>query len=137
MALVDMVILFFITLVVELRLASAQQNQRHQSSTNGMLVCIISVFVSVNSFSFVNTFVKLTLYLGLSSREEVDAFHESFVKELIPLGGSIVYAPKDGSWAPGYRSSLYHDPDNIRIEMNFVPSKGLLGLDKPQVFGKL
>jgi len=56
------------------------------------------------------------------NREDVDKFHEKAVS----LGAKIVHAPEDGPWAPGYYSVLVEDPDGIRLEMNFVPGKGLL-----------
>ena len=34
--------------------------------------------------------------------------------------------PEEGPWAPGYYSTLFEDPDGIRIEANFVPGKGNL-----------
>lgn len=54
-------------------------------------------------------------------REDVDRFHEF----LVELGAKIVHAPEEGSYAPGYYSVLFEDPDGIRLEMNFVPGKGL------------
>jgi hypothetical protein len=42
----------------------------------------------------------------------------------------IVRAPTEGSWAPGYYSLLFEDPDGIRLEVNFVPGKG--HLEDPQ-----
>ncbi|HET9064087.1 MAG TPA: VOC family protein [Candidatus Binatia bacterium] len=56
------------------------------------------------------------------NREDVDKFYEKAVS----LGAKIVHAPEDGPWAPGYYSVLVEDPDGIRLEMNFVPGKGLL-----------
>lgn len=56
------------------------------------------------------------------AREDVDAFHD----KLVSLGARIVHAPEDGPWAPGYYSVLFEDPDGVRLEMNFVPGKGLL-----------
>jgi catechol 2,3-dioxygenase-like lactoylglutathione lyase family enzyme len=56
-------------------------------------------------------------------REDVDRFHE-FLKKLD--GATIVHAPKEGGWAPGYYSVLFEDPDGIRLEMNHVPGRGLL-----------
>jgi hypothetical protein len=38
-----------------------------------------------------------------------------------------VHPPEDGPWAPGYYSVLFEDPDGIRLEVNHVPGKGLLG----------
>lgn len=56
------------------------------------------------------------------SREDVDALHEF----LLGLGAAIVHPPEDAGFAPGYYSVLFEDPDGIRLEMNFVPGKGLL-----------
>ncbi len=56
------------------------------------------------------------------SREDVDAAYEA-VRQ---FGARIVHAPEEGSWAPGYYSVLFEDPDGIRLEINFVPGKGLL-----------
>jgi catechol 2,3-dioxygenase-like lactoylglutathione lyase family enzyme len=56
------------------------------------------------------------------SREDVDAVH-GLVRE---LGAKIVRAPEDGHWAPGYYSILFEDPDGIRLEVNYIPGKGLL-----------
>ena len=56
-------------------------------------------------------------------RADVDELH-AFVKE---LGANIVRAPREDSWAPGYYSMLFEDPDGIRLEINHVPGKGLLG----------
>ena len=56
------------------------------------------------------------------SRADVDEAFE-FVKE---LGAEIVHGPEEAMWAPGYYSILFEDPDGIRLEINFVPGKGLL-----------
>lgn len=55
-------------------------------------------------------------------RADVDAVHALVVS----LGGRIVHPPEDGPWAPGYYSVLFEDPDGIRLEVNYVPGKGLL-----------
>jgi catechol 2,3-dioxygenase-like lactoylglutathione lyase family enzyme len=55
-------------------------------------------------------------------RADVDAVHELASR----LGATIVHAPEDGPWAPGYYSVLFEDPDGIRLEVNHVPGKGLL-----------
>jgi catechol 2,3-dioxygenase-like lactoylglutathione lyase family enzyme len=55
-------------------------------------------------------------------REDVDKFHDF----LVGLGATVVHAPKEGAWAPGYYSVLFEDPDGIRLEMNYVPGRGLL-----------
>lgn len=56
------------------------------------------------------------------SKEDVDRVHAFLVEH----GATIVHAPEDGPWAPGYYSVLFEDPDGIRLEVNFVPGKGLL-----------
>jgi len=45
---------------------------------------------------------------------------------LSEMGAKIVHAPQDDSWAPGYYSVLFEDPDGVRLEINHVPGKGLL-----------
>lgn len=55
-------------------------------------------------------------------REDVDRLHEF----LVSIGATIVHPPEEGSWAPGYYSVLFEDPDGIRLEMNHVPGRGLL-----------
>ena len=63
------------------------------------------------------------LCLRARTRDDVDAVHA----ELVAMGAAIVHPPEDGPWAPGYYSVLFEDPDGIRLEVNFVPGKGLLG----------
>lgn len=55
-------------------------------------------------------------------RADVDALHAF----LVEIGATIVHAPEEGPWAPGYYSVLFEDPDGIRLELNHVPGKGLL-----------
>ncbi|HEY1448954.1 MAG TPA: VOC family protein [Caulobacteraceae bacterium] len=55
-------------------------------------------------------------------REEVDQAH-AFLAE---IGATIVHPPRDDDWAPGYYSVLFEDPDGVRLEINYVPGKGLL-----------
>jgi catechol 2,3-dioxygenase-like lactoylglutathione lyase family enzyme len=55
------------------------------------------------------------------SREDVDAVHDFLLQE----GVRVVHAPAEGPWAPGYYSVLFEDPEGIRLEVNFVPGKGL------------
>jgi catechol 2,3-dioxygenase-like lactoylglutathione lyase family enzyme len=56
------------------------------------------------------------------SRADVDAIHDLALE----LGATIVRAPREDGWAPGYYSVLFEDPDGIRIEANHVPGKGHL-----------
>jgi catechol 2,3-dioxygenase-like lactoylglutathione lyase family enzyme len=55
-------------------------------------------------------------------RGDVDAVYA----KVSELGATVVHAPEDGPWAPGYYSVLFEDPDGIRLEVNHVPGKGLL-----------
>lgn len=55
------------------------------------------------------------------SKNEIDFLHAFLVRQ----GVRIVHPPEHGSWAPGYYSVLFEDPDGIRLEVNFVPGKGL------------
>jgi len=54
-------------------------------------------------------------------RADVDELH-AFVSQ---LGVTIIRAPREDSWAPGYYSVLFEDPDGIRLEINHVPGRGL------------
>lgn len=56
------------------------------------------------------------------SPEDVDYYY-GIARE---LGAQIIRAPEGGEYAPGYYSTLFEDPDGIRIEINFVPGRGLL-----------
>jgi catechol 2,3-dioxygenase-like lactoylglutathione lyase family enzyme len=59
------------------------------------------------------------------SRDEIDAVW-GFARE---LGARVLRAPGEGNWAPGYYSTLFEDPDGIRLEVNYIPGKGLLTAD--------
>ena len=56
-------------------------------------------------------------------RADVDELHAF----LVSLGAHIVRAPREDNFVPGYYSILFEDPDGIRLELNHVPGKGLLG----------
>jgi catechol 2,3-dioxygenase-like lactoylglutathione lyase family enzyme len=62
------------------------------------------------------------LCLRARSRDDVDRC-AALVRE---IGATIVRAPRENRWAPGYYSVLFEDPDGIRLEVNFVPGVGLL-----------
>jgi catechol 2,3-dioxygenase-like lactoylglutathione lyase family enzyme len=55
-------------------------------------------------------------------RADVDACH----RLLLEIGATVVHPPEEASFAPGYYSVLFEDPDGIRLEMNHVPGKGWL-----------
>jgi catechol 2,3-dioxygenase-like lactoylglutathione lyase family enzyme len=56
------------------------------------------------------------------SRHDVDAAH-AFVQT---LGVPIIRAPREDNFAPGYYSILFEDPDGVRLEINYLPGRGLL-----------
>ncbi len=56
-------------------------------------------------------------------RADIDELHAF----LILIDTRIIRAPREDQWAPGYYSLLFEDPDGIRLELNHVPGKGLLG----------
>jgi catechol 2,3-dioxygenase-like lactoylglutathione lyase family enzyme len=61
------------------------------------------------------------------AREDVDRLHDFLCEQ----GAHVVHPPEEGPFAPGYYSVLFEDPDGIRLEMNFVPGKGLLAKEAP------
>jgi catechol 2,3-dioxygenase-like lactoylglutathione lyase family enzyme len=62
------------------------------------------------------------LCLRARRREDIDELY-GFLKS---IDARIVHAPEEAQWAPGYYSVLFEDPDGIRLEVNFVPGRGLL-----------
>jgi catechol 2,3-dioxygenase-like lactoylglutathione lyase family enzyme len=65
------------------------------------------------------------LCLRARSRDDVDRLAEVLRK----MKATIIRGPEEGTWAPGYYSVLFEDPDGIRLEMCFVPGAGLLADD--------
>ena len=55
------------------------------------------------------------------SRADVDEIHP-FLQE---IGAELVRAPEEGPWVPGYYSLSFRDPEGIRLEVNYVPGKGV------------
>ena len=72
---------------------------------------------------FVQTRVGLH-HVSFRARERADV--DTVYAFLQTIGAKIVHPPEEGAWAPGYYSVLFEDPDGIRLEMNYVPGKGLL-----------
>jgi len=60
--------------------------------------------------------------LRARSREDVD----KVAALLMEMDAHIVSPAQEGDWAPGYYYVLCEDPDGIRIEVNFVPGRGVL-----------
>lgn len=54
--------------------------------------------------------------------ESVDELYQLAVQQ----SATVIREPSESGFAPGYYSTLFEDPDGIRIEVNFVPGKGLL-----------
>ena len=46
--------------------------------------------------------------------------------KLKEIKANIIRGPIEGVWAPGYFYILFEDPDKIRLEVNYVPDKGVL-----------
>lgn len=68
------------------------------------------------------------LCLRARSAEDVDKVGE----KLKEMGAFIDRGPMEGDFAPGYYYIVFEDPDGIRLEVNYVPGKGLLaGEDGP------
>ena len=67
------------------------------------------------------------LCLRARSREDVDRC----ATVLREMAATIIRGPEEGSWAPGYYSVLFEDPDGIRLEVCFVPGAGLLADGTP------
>lgn len=61
------------------------------------------------------------------SREDV----EKAARFLRDMGAFIDRGPMEGDWAPGYYFFVFEDPDGIRLEINYIPGKGLLVGDTP------
>jgi len=100
-------------------------------NTDGMLYCVggrtAVGIVQAQDAHRAERFVQFRVGLHhmcfrARERADVDALHDF----LVGIGATIVHAPEDGPWAPGYYSVLFEDPDGIRLEMNHVPGKGLL-----------
>ena len=68
--------------------------------------------------------------LRTRSREDVDAV----AKKLKEMGAFIHRGPMElDNSAPGYYYIVFEDPDGIRLEVNYVPGKGLLTGDEPTI----
>jgi catechol 2,3-dioxygenase-like lactoylglutathione lyase family enzyme len=60
------------------------------------------------------------------SRDDVD----QVAALLEDMNAHIVSPAKDGPWAPGYYYILCEDLNGIRVEVNFVPGRGVLAEDE-------
>ncbi|HZQ01990.1 MAG TPA: VOC family protein, partial [Reyranella sp.] len=67
------------------------------------------------------------LCLRARTREDVD----KVAAKLRAMGAVIDRGPLEGNFAPGYYYIVFEDPDGIRLEVNYIPGKGLLASDPP------
>ena len=67
------------------------------------------------------------------SREDVDRC----ASVLRAMNATIIRGPEEGSWAPGYYSVLFEDPDGVRLEINHVPGRGLFDTKDQRVGASL
>ena len=70
--------------------------------------------------------------LRSKAREDIDEIY----RFLLTINATIVGKPKEGEWAPGYYFVLFEDPIGTRIEVNYVPGKGVLAEDAGFTAGK-
>ena len=63
--------------------------------------------------------------LRSKSKEDIDEIY----RFLLTIKAKIVGKPRKGEWAPGYYFVLFEDPIGTRIEVNYVPGKGVLAED--------
>ena len=56
------------------------------------------------------------------SRDDVDKVYSFLTEQKI----TVIRPPEEGPWAPGYYSVLFEDPAGLRIELNYVPGRGVL-----------
>ena len=59
------------------------------------------------------------------SKEDIDGIY----RFLLTINANILGKPRKGEWAPGYYFVLFEDPIGTRIEVNYVPGKGVLAED--------
>ena len=71
--------------------------------------------------------------LRARSAEVILELETFFHRVLQPIGGVLVRPAAENAWAPGYFSLLLEDPEGMRVEVNYVPGKGLLAMDMPEV----
>ena len=57
----------------------------------------------------------------MRSKEAIDEFY----LVLIESKTRIIRGPISGNWVSGYYYIVFEDPDGIRLEVNYVPKKGI------------
>tara|TARA_B100000686_G_scaffold171875_1_gene179078 strand:+ start:8958 stop:9410 length:453 start_codon:yes stop_codon:yes gene_type:complete len=97
----------------------------HVGSRTGILIQQINNLDDSSDFSQNNIGLH---HLCFRARAKEDI--NKLAKKLLSMKTHIVRGPLEGLWAPGYYYILFEDPDGIRLEVNFVPGKGLLDENK-------
>jgi len=115
---------FYEKLLGSLGLKTVIKNDQTLYCVGGRTACgIVRSAEEFRSERFVQRRVGLHhVCFRVRERGEVDEVY----RQAQALNAKIVHPPEEGSWAPGYYSVLFEDPDGIRIEVNHVPGKGLL-----------
>ena len=57
----------------------------------------------------------------MRSIEDIQEFYY-FLKD---IKANIIRGPMNGNWVKGYYYLVFEDPDGIRLEVNYVPDKGI------------
>jgi catechol 2,3-dioxygenase-like lactoylglutathione lyase family enzyme len=57
--------------------------------------------------------------LNAASRDEVDAFHAMLVRE----GLTVLDAPAEYDYTPGYYAVFFADPDGLKLELVHEPRR--------------
>jgi catechol 2,3-dioxygenase-like lactoylglutathione lyase family enzyme len=57
---------------------------------------------------------------------EYEADVDKAAGKLRDMGATIDRGPMERDWAEGYYFFVFEDPDGIRLEINYIPGKGLL-----------
>ena len=50
---------------------------------------------------------------------------EEFYNLLVNIKANVIRGPIKGNWVKGYYYIVFEDPDGIRLEVNYVPKKGV------------
>ena len=57
----------------------------------------------------------------MRSKEDIEQFYFLLKK----IKANIIRGPMNGNWVKGYYYIVFEDPDGIRLEVNYVPNKGI------------
>ena len=61
------------------------------------------------------------LCFRMRNKESINNLYQLLLK----TNTTIIRGPLEGAWVPGYYYLVFEDPDNIRLEANYVPKKGI------------